>query len=67
MRNAIGVCGRFEINSFENLKTLFASSELYPNDLKKCVAETLSSLLKPLHDKFAEPDKIELIGNAFST
>lgn len=57
--------GRLEIKSYDELVKLYANGTIFPDDLKKCVAKTLSEILKPIHDKFSDPEMISLLKKAY--
>ncbi len=51
--------GDLRLGSFEELNGLFRERKLHPTDLKKAVAEALSSLISPIAKKFvAERDEL---------
>lgn len=44
--------GRLEIQSFDELKSVYASGKLHPMDLKNSVAENLIEILEPVREYF---------------
>lgn len=53
--------GNLEINSVEELKDLFKTGELHPEDLKNFTAEYLIELLKPAREHFSKGKPREML------
>lgn len=57
--------GSVTFDNYESLELSFASQELHPLDLKNAVTKYLNELLEPIRADFANPEKQELVEQAY--
>jgi tyrosyl-tRNA synthetase len=57
--------GKLEFSSFEEVKTLYESNSIAPPDIKLGLGDYIDGLVKPIRDKFEEPEMKELFKRAY--
>lgn len=58
--------GKLEFNSFEEVKTQYQVNKIAPPDIKLGLSDYIDSLVKPIRDKFEEPEMKELFNKAYN-
>ncbi|ORX44149.1 tyrosyl-tRNA synthetase [Piromyces finnis] len=51
--------------TYEDLEKAFVAKEIHPGDLKMSAANALNALLEPIRKEFEDPEKLELLKNAY--
>ena len=58
--------GKLEFDSFEEVKTQYEANSIAPPDIKLGLSEYIDTLVKPIREKFEEPEMKELFNRAYN-
>jgi tyrosyl-tRNA synthetase len=58
--------GKLEFDSFEEIKTQYQVNKIAPPDIKLGLSDYIDSLVKPIREKFEEPEMKELYTSAYN-
>ena len=58
--------GKLEFSSFEEIKTQYQVNKIAPQDIKLGLSDYIDSLVKPIREKFEEPEMKELFNRAYN-
>ena len=58
--------GKMEFSNYQEVKTLYEANQIAPQDIKLGLSDYIDSLVRPIREKFEEPEMKELYTQAYN-